>query len=252
MYLVTALGGRFLRKERNPALGNKSPRYTFYQLETWDGTMLWRLETETIDAGNLPSVKGVLSVDGGTLFYGGRTVQKAGNKKSTTIPAVVFIDDGGAIQWEYAPEDAPLKLFAQAITLADGNLLLTQSAPREKVSGLAVKLDAKTGTPLWRNQLDGGRQTLGAERPLETPWGLLVAGENRQKTACVCWLMDENGQTLACWETPCNASADASMEDVIPFVWNGALWADIRWLVKGGDYRAALVPIPLPETVAVR
>ena len=244
---ITAVGSRYLRKETHDAHAACEPRY--YQLEEADGTVVWRMEQDSIGLNNY---RGALSVPQGTLLYGCQWDDGASGGTAKAL----LINDQGKILWSMAMDDLNDSRLLYGLASGNSRALLAglSSGPVDPKGGrpayreqLLLLLDTGTGREIWRKQY---RDDAGTIHPigeqLETEHGFLLADtDTRDFSGYICMLVGADGIGHEPWKV---TFKDTAVNGLELFLWNGEIWTEYIITQDGGmDVMLERLTIPGQE-----
>lgn len=241
---IDTVGSRYLRKETHDAHATCEPRY--YQLEEADGTVVWRVEQDSIGLNNF---RGALEVPQGTLLYGCQWDDGASGGTAKAL----LMDDQGKILWSMATEELNDSRLLHGLSSGNSRALLSglSSGPIDPNGGLPayreqflLLLDTGTGREIWRKQY---RDNAGTIHPigeqLETEHGFLLADtDTRDFSGYICMLVGADGTEQEPWQV---TFKDTEVNGLELFRWNGEIWAEYI-ITQDGDMDVVLERLIIP------
>ena len=224
---IFPMGERFLREETHNSSSSCEPKY--YQLETFEGDILWRVESAQI---GLTRMDGQLTLPQGTLLYGMEW------QENRCVPTALLMDDYGQVAWQLALDDVPDGFFLAGQPLRDGSVFLFArytnpigEEPRRS-GNVCLRIDPATGDTLWSHNLplpDGdSRPRLDSVLELEN--GILLSSSDYERADSAFLLLNASGEEQAYWTTTF-PMRDVHVVSSTLFLWQNEAWAQTtyRW-----------------------
>ncbi len=232
---INTVGFRYLRKETHDAQAKCEPRY--YQLEEADGTVVWRMEQESI---GLSNYRGALKVPQGTLLYGSHWDDGA----SGSIAKALLMDDQGKVLWAMVMEDLYDANLMYGLAAGSDRVLLA-GLSRSPLTRMLLLIDTATGGVIWRKLYrdeDGTIHPIRAQ--LEMEQGFLVADiDTRDSSGFIYMLMGVDGTEQAPWQVTLK---DTAITGLYLFRWNQEAWAAYN-IEQDGEMDVVLERPVIPE-----
>ncbi len=232
---INTAGSRYLREETHDSQAKCEPRY--YQLEETDGTVVWRVESESI---GLRLCEGALSAPKGTLLYGCHKEAGTRGEKAKAL----LMDDRGEVMWSMTMDD--LNDARLMFGLAAGNdRALLAGVSRDPHERFLILIDTKTGSELWRRQYrDEGDTIHPISAQLETEQGFLLADvDARDHSGFIYMLVEADGTEHKPWQV---TFRDTAFVGLNLFQWNKEAWAAYN-IEQDGDTDVMLERLLIPE-----
>ena len=241
---IDTVSSRYLREETHDAQAKCEPRY--YQLKEADGTVVWRVEAESIGLNNY---RGVLNVPSGTLLYGSQWEDGA----SGGMAKAVLMDDQGKMLWSITLEGLNDAELTNALVHGSNQVLMSgfNSGPFDSIGGrfayregILLLLDTDTGRVLWQKQYRNDAESIhpiGIQ--LETEQGFLLANiDTRDFSGFIYQLMGFDGSDHKPWQVTLK---DTAVIGLYIFRWNNEIW-EVYTAEQDGDMDVILERLTIP------